>query len=100
MKEQKYECNQYLFTSKQQYEKAKEELKLIEYFKEKNDFNDYKIVLKAYNKFIAENIFETIIGYEFLCELRNLLIKSKKFSEDSLSKIPVIESKYVDTIEK
>ena len=62
--------DRYTFESRESYEKAVKEEELIQQLKKKADLKNNKTVLKLYNKLVAEKTFSTVIGYDFLEELR------------------------------
>ena len=61
------------------------------------DLTDAKTALKLYNKIVAEKSFSTIVGYEFLLELRGIIIGSGLVGESGLSQIPVREIVKIDS---
>lgn len=79
--------NGYQFDSKDSYEKAKKEQEAIIYIKAHTNFNNINQVMKVYNKAIEEKMFSTIIGYEFLKQIRNFIIQKGKLEEDELAPI-------------
>ena len=81
--------DRYTFESRESYEKAVKEEELIQQLKKKADLKNNKTVLKLYNKLVAEKTFSTVIGYDFLEELRTQILKSGLVSEELLPEIPV-----------
>ena len=81
--------DRYTFESRESYEKAGKEEELIQQLKKKADLKNNKTVLKLYNKLVAEKTFSTVIGYDFLEELRTQILKSGIVSEEMLPEIPV-----------
>ncbi len=92
--------DRYTFESRESYEKAVKEEELIQQLKKKADLKNNKTVLKLYNKLVAEKTFSTVIGYDFLEELRTQILKSGLVSEELLPEIPVKveEKKEQDTL--
>ncbi len=86
---QKESVESYTFESRAAYEKAKKEDEIISQIREKTDMSNPKTVLKIYNKLVSEKIFSTVVGYQFLLELRGMITKSGIVEEDSLAEIPV-----------
>lgn len=72
-------------------QKARKESEIIRQIRSRMDLKDAKAVLKMYNKLIEDKIFETLVGYTFLEELREVVIGSGLVSEDALADIPVQE---------
>ena len=81
--------DRYTFESRESYEKAVKEEELIQQLKKKADLKNNKTVLKLYNKLVAEKTFSTVIGYDFLEELRTQILKSGLVSEELLPEIPL-----------
>ena len=79
------------FESREVYDRAKKEADFIRKVEESVDITDAKTALKLYNKIIAEKSFSTIVGYEFLFALRNIIIETGIASADGLAEIPVRE---------
>ena len=73
--------DRYTFESRESYEKAVKEEELIQQLKKKADLKNNKTVLKLYNKLVAEKTFSTVIGYDFLEELRTQILKSGKYKK-------------------
>ena len=55
------------------------------------DLKNLKIALKIYNKCVSDKMFHTMVGYNFLMELRHFIGKSGLVSEQSLAPIPIKE---------
>ena len=78
---------------KESYEKAKKEQETIIYMKAHTNFNNINQVIKVYNKAIEKKMFSTIIGYEFLKQVRNLIIKKGNMEESEIAPVPIITEK-------
>ena len=75
--------DRYTFESRESYEKAVKEEELIQQLKKKADLKNNKTVLKLYNKLVAEKTFSTVIGYDFLEELKNSESRSRGLYQKS-----------------
>lgn len=71
--------------------RARKESDMIRQIRKKMDLSDAKAVLKMYNKLIEDKIFETLVGYTFLEELREVVSKSGLVSEEELAAVPFEE---------
>jgi hypothetical protein len=65
------------FPSQEEAEKARQELEGVRYIKKKTKSDDINMILQMYNKMIAEELFETVIGISYLRELQINLRRSK-----------------------
>ena len=79
----------FTFESREDYDRAENELEFINQIQEKVDLTVGKNALKVYNKAVSDKMFETVIGYLFLDELRQAIIAGEVVSADSLADIPV-----------
>ena len=79
----------FTFESREDYDRAEKELEFINQIQEKVDLTVGKNALKVYNKAVSDKMFETVIGYLFLDELRQVIIAGEVVSADSLADIPV-----------
>lgn len=71
--------------------RARKESDMIRQIRAKMDLTDAKAVLKMYNKLIEDKIFETLVGYTFLEELREVVSKSGLVPEEELAAVPFQE---------
>ena len=81
----------YNFESREAYDRAKKEAEFIRKVEETMDIAEGKTALKLYNKIVKEKIFSSIIGYEFLVELRDIIGQTGTADPASLTPIPVRE---------
>lgn len=92
----------YTFPNKEEYNIAKEDYRLIEYFKKETDLSDPSSVNKLYTRLVYRHTFQTILGYSFLKELQNILVSSNYRPHDQLEPIDVkgfvIQGESLDTI--
>lgn len=79
----------FIFESREAYDRAAEEAEFIKKIREKADISNPKTALKVYNKSVADKLFDTVIGYNFLYELRKHIIDSGLVSDNTLAEIPV-----------
>lgn len=84
-----YQVSAYAFTSKTEYERAMKEQETIHYLMANINMADGKSLLKLYNRSIEKESFQTVVGLEFLTNLRKRLIDSGMFSENTIAPIPV-----------
>jgi hypothetical protein len=106
MGESQNQVNGFIFNTNEDFNRAKEEQEVIEHFKEKVDLSNPNDVLKLYNRFIEKNTFCTPVGYLFLKELQENILKSGIMKPEEIQKINYIspysgtkaETKEVDSL--
>lgn len=69
---------------------AKKEAEAIEYLRSKTDFSNMNNLRKLYDRILDRNMMETVVGIEFLKEIRETLINSGMFKEDQLRPVPLL----------
>lgn len=69
---------------------AKKEAEAIEYLRSKTDFSNMNNLRKLYDRILERNMMETVVGIEFLKEIRGTLINSGMFKEDQLPQVPLL----------
>ena len=79
------------FESREAYDRAKKEAEFISKAEDTMNLEDGKTALKLYNKIVKEKIFSSVVGYEFLYRLRDVIIETGTAKEDTLAPIPVRE---------
>ena len=89
--ENKYIIEEFCFFNKNEYERALKEKETISYITANTDMNDMKAVLKVYNRAVEKKSFQTVIGFEFLKNIRSRLIVSGLVTAETISEIPVIK---------
>ena len=89
--ENKYIIEEFCFLDKKEYERALKEKETISYIAANTDMNDMKAVLKVYNRAVEKKSFQTVIGLEFLKNIRSRLIVSGLVTAETISEIPVIK---------
>lgn len=81
------------FSSKKEYERACKEKETIEYIVANTNMSDMKAVLKVYNKAVDKKSFQTVIGLEFVQNMRKRLISSGIVTEKQIANVPIIQKK-------
>jgi hypothetical protein len=89
MKENEYQVCGYCFSDLQKYKEAKREAETIEYIRANTDLNDKNKVLKLYNKLVERKTLKTVVGFEFLKELQEKILKEGIISKENLPGISV-----------
>ncbi|MFW5631172.1 MAG: hypothetical protein ACOCNB_10365 [Acetivibrio ethanolgignens] len=89
MGEGKREIDGYEFLNKRDYVKAEREKAVVEQMKSGVNWKNPSVAFKLYNKILDKNSFSTIIGMEFLRELREIIVKSGISTQEDLRPIPV-----------
>ena len=89
MNENKYSVAGYHFMDIFDYNEAKREIESVDYIKANTDLNDINKVIKLYHKLVERKTFRTVIGFAFLNELRDKIIRSGIISMDILPDIQV-----------
>ena len=99
MKDQNYVVYGFKFETKDEFYKAQKEAETVEYLRAKTDLTDIKVVAKLYSGLINKNSFQTLVGYCFLNELRDIIIKSKAAPVEKIPIIPIITPQSSSTVE-
>ncbi len=92
MKENVYKVSGYEFADAHEYKEAKREEETVEYIKANTDLNDINKVLKLYHKLVERKTLKTVIGFTFLCELRNKILSAGIVTVDNLPGIRIEKS--------
>ncbi len=79
----------FAFSNSREYEKAKKEQETVAYIRANTNLSNIKVVAKLYASLIEKETFDTIIGYSFLEELRQLLLSENMITEESLPPISI-----------
>ena len=85
----KYDVGEYSFSTNSDYNRALKEKETISYIMANTDITDMKEVLKVYNMSVEKKSFQTVIGIEFVKNMRRQLIASGIVSGDTIANIPV-----------
>ena len=86
--EQKFTLKGHTFDDEKEYIKAGKEAEAIEYLRAKTDFQNLNQVLKLYDRILDRDMMETIIGIEFLREIRTKLVESGMFKDEQIRPVP------------
>jgi hypothetical protein len=89
MKETEYKVAGYIFTDAHSYKEAKREEETVEYIKANTDLNDLNKALKLYHKLVERKTLNTVIGYSFLYDLRNIILKAGIVAKEKLPDIRI-----------
>ncbi len=87
----------YLFESNQEFIKAKREKDVVEQMKKTVDWKNPATAYKLYQKILNKNSFTTVIGIQFLWELRTVVMQSGMKIEGELLPIKVKGMEITDT---
>lgn len=79
----------YTFEDPQDYKEAKRELESVEYIRANTDLNDINKVLKLYVKLVERKTLRSVVGIEFLIELRNKILAAGIVTENNLPGIRI-----------
>lgn len=74
----------YLFMNEEDAELARQEKKKIEYLKQHINYSSTEGVLRIYKKALAERIFKTPVGHDFLKAMREQLLQSGQLKEEEV----------------
>ncbi len=85
----KYTIGDYSFSNKSDYERALKEKETISYIAANTNMADMKSVLKVYNRAVEKKSFQTVLGLEFVRNMRKSLINSGIVSNDTIQTVPV-----------
>lgn len=96
MKEREYIVSDYSFSDESEFKEAKREAETIEYIRANTDLSDLNKALKLYNRLVERRTLNTVVGFVFLKELQDKIIKAGIISKDKLPNIPIskINNKY------
>ncbi len=86
---EQYKVNGFSFDNKEAYDCAVKEEQVVRTMRSKFKSSDTKMAYKVYVKAVQEHVFTTVVGYEFLMELRQAILASGSISEKKLPAIPV-----------
>lgn len=88
--EKKFTFQGHTFDDEKQLIVAKKEAEAVEYLRSKTDFGNMNNLRKLYDRILDRNMMETVIGIEFLKEIRETLLSSGMFKEEQLRPIPLL----------
>ena len=81
-KENELVVNGYSFETQEEYEKAMEEKKSIENLMKKVNLEKKELLVALYSGLVTQNKLSTVIGLEYLCRLRDVIV-NKKYAKAS-----------------
>lgn len=84
----RFTVNGYRFGTAQDAEKARMELKQIDYFEQRLEGRALQSVLSIYDKILDEKMFVTPVGWEYLCRLQ-IKLKESGVPEEFIRPIPM-----------
>lgn len=87
----KYKVDFFEFTNEKEAELAKNEMQKVSYIKNQTKMDDPDVVLALYNKLLDKNLFQTVVGMRFLCELQEYLHTIPYIKNESIMPIPAME---------
>ena len=79
----------YSFETQEEYEKALEEKKSIENLMKKVNLEKKELLVALYSGLVTQNKLSTVIGLEYLCRLRDVIV-NKKYAK--ASELPLIQT--------
>lgn len=82
----------YLFMNEEDAELARQEKKKIEYLKQHINYSSMESVLRIYKKALAERIFKTPVGHDFLKSMREQLLQSGQVAEEEVPPVVLFTS--------
>ncbi len=80
------------FLTKEEYDEAKKEWEAIEYLKSKTDVTRPEVALKLYDRMVDRKMVTTVVGIDFLKELRAAAVKDGFITEDKLKELPKVKA--------
>lgn len=69
---------------------AKKEAEAIAYLRSKTDFSNMTNLMKLYDRILDRDMMETVVGIEFLKEIRDTLLNSGMFKENQVRPVPML----------
>ena len=82
----------YLFLSEEDAEIARQEKKKIDYLEKHMDYNSAHNVLRVYKKAMAERVFKTPVGCDYLKRIQDFLISNPQINRDEVPPITLFNS--------
>lgn len=89
MVNEKYAVDGYVFETEEEYNDAVKEKRGVDYMRSHTNMNNIQNVFEVYEKVLEKNIFKTPIGYNFMRELQEVLVKSKLIEDEDIKNIKV-----------
>ena len=89
MRENEYKVAGYSFSDAHDYKEAKREAETIDYIRANTDLNDLNKSIKLYHKLVERKTLKTIVGFTFLKELQDRIVKEGIISKESIPCIQI-----------
>jgi hypothetical protein len=89
MKENEYKVAGYSFSDVHDYKEAKREAETIDYIRANTDLKDLNKMIKLYHKLVERKTLKTVIGFSFLKELQERILKEGIVNKESMPCIPI-----------
>jgi hypothetical protein len=89
MKDNEYIVAGYSFSDPHDYKEAKREAETIDYIKANTDLNDLNKTIKLYHKLVERKTLKTVVGFTFLKELQERMVKESIVSKDNIPCIQI-----------
>lgn len=86
----KYVLNGFAYAGQKEYEKAKKEQEVVDYICSNTNLEDDQVLYQLYEKLLNKGTLQTMVGYQFLWELRATVLKRKIVPEDQIRSIPIV----------
>ncbi len=86
---EKFSVDGYVFETEEEYNEALNEKKGVDYMRSRTNMNNIASVQEVYDKVLEKNIFKTQIGYNFMRELQNVLVKSSLVNNEEIKNIRI-----------
>ena len=86
----KFTFQGHTFDDEKQLIAAKKEAEAIEYLRSKTDFGNMNNLMKLYDRILDRDMMETVIGIEFLKEIRETLVGSGMFKDNQVRPVPLL----------
>ena len=90
----------YFFENNQEFLKAQKEKEVIEQMKKTMAWNNPSVAYQLYQKILDKNSFTTVIGFQFLQQLRSVILKSGVKREEELLPIKITTMELKDKKQK
>ena len=89
MEKKEYVVGNYVFQSVEQARMAEKEKKMIEILIQKTDFNDKNAIKNVYDNLAQKQLLKTPVGYDFMNQLRKVLLEDYHMPLEEITFIPV-----------
>jgi uncharacterized membrane protein len=104
MKENEYKVAGYSFSDAHDYKEAKREAESIDYIRANTDLNDLNKTIKLYHKLVERKTLKTVVGFTFLKELQERIVKEGIVSKENMPCIQIVKEEkqirsYANTLE-